>query len=30
VTVVDSSKLRVKLDELPVAPDLDPAPCGGE
>jgi hypothetical protein len=30
ITVVDSSRLRVKLDTLPPAPDIDPAQCGGE
>jgi hypothetical protein len=30
ITVVDSSRLRVKLDRLPAAPAGDPSRCGGE
>jgi hypothetical protein len=30
VTVADSSKFRVKFDQLPLAPEGDPSRCGGE
>ena len=30
VTVVDSSRLHVKLEKLPAAPEIDPTRCGGE
>jgi len=30
VTVADSSRVRVKLDQLPPAPEGDPSRCGGE
>jgi hypothetical protein len=30
VTVVDSSKLRVKFDKLPAAVEIAPEQCGGE